>query len=169
MKKLLVAVLLGGLLLTGCGLDAAGESETAALSEENAQDEADASGQDAVGAAEADGQDAVGGASDAEADAPEEAVSSVFAELPDKFVYSSGAGAWATELYLNDDGTFTGQYYDSDMGYTGADYPNGTVYISNFTGKFTEPQVVNEYTYSMAVEYIELEMEAGQEIGRAHV
>ena len=51
-----MAVLLGGIFLTGCGLDPAGESETAALSEENAQDEAGASGQDAVGAAEADGQ-----------------------------------------------------------------------------------------------------------------
>ena len=156
MKKLLVTVLLGSLLLTGCGSDTAETSGAAELSEENVQAEADEDGQDAVGEAEAgaDGQDA---------DTQEEAVSSVFAELPDKFVHSSGAGGWATELYLNDDGTFTGQYHDSDLGYTGEGYPNGTVYITNFTGKFTEPQVVNEYTYSMEVEYIELEMEPGQE------
>ena len=179
MKKLLVAVLLGSLLLTGCGGNATGE--TATLSEENVKAEAGADGQDADGAAEegtdgqnvdgaaeegTDGQNVDGAAeegTDGQNAETEAAVSSVFAELPDKFIYSSGAGGWATELYLNDDGTFTGQYQDSDLGYTGEGYPNGTVYISNFTGKFTEPQVVNEYTYSMTVESIELEMEAGQE------
>lgn len=177
MKKLLVAVLLGGLLLTGCGSDVAEERETATLSEENVKEEEGTDGQDADGAADVgtDGQDADGaadagadgqdadGAADAEVDAQETDVSGVFSELPDKYIYSSGAGGWATELYLNDDGTFTGQYQDSDLGYTGEGYPNGTVYISNFSGKFTEPQVVNEYTYSMTVESIELEMEAGQE------
>ena len=156
MKKLLVAVLLGGLLLTGCGSNVAKEGETATLSEENVKTEAGADGQNADGAAEA-------GADGQNAETEAAAVSSVFSELPDEFIYSSGAGGWATKLYLNDDGTFTGQYQDSDLGYTGEGYPNGTVYISNFTGKFTEPQVVNEYTYSMTVESIELEMEAGQE------
>lgn len=167
MKKILVAVLLGGLLLTGCGSDVSEERGRIAWSEENAQ--AEEEGWDAVieEEARADGQELEvqeeTEGDGQEAEVQEEAVSSVFAELPDYFVYSSGAGGWATELYLNDDGTFTGQYHDSDLGYTGEGYPNGTVYISNYTGKFTEPQMVNEYTYSMTVEYIELEREAGQE------
>lgn len=168
MKKSFVALFIGSLLLTGCGSETSQESGVAVLSEENAQVE---TGVDIADAAEENVTDGDGENSDeentsvdaSEADEQEETVSGVFAELPDKFVYSGGAGGWATELYLNDDGTFTAQYHDSDLGYTGADYPNGTVYISNYTGKFTEPQVVNEYTYSMAVEYIELEMEAGQE------
>lgn len=152
MKKLLAAVLLtGGLLLTGC---ASGEAET---NDGEADIDYEAAKSSVISVIE-DGE-----TDELEITQQEETASSVFSELPDKFIYSSGAGAWATELYLNDDGTFIGEYHDSDMGYTGADYPNGTVYISNYTGKFTEPQPVNEYTYSMTVEYIELEMEAGQE------
>lgn len=152
MKKLIAAVLMtGGLLLTGCGSDAAetndGESDI----------DYEAAKSSVISVVE-DGE-----TDEQETAQQEETVTSIFAELPDKFIYSSGAGAWATELYLNDDGTFIGKYHDSDLGYTGEDYPNGTVYISNYTGKFTEPQPVNEYTYSMTVEYIELEMEAGQE------
>lgn len=165
MKKVLVAVLLGGLLLTGCGSNTSEEDRTADLSEEDAvadREDAVIEEEDGGDGQELEVQEEDGGDGQ-EAEVQEEAVSSVFAELPDYFVYSSGAGGWATELYLNDDGTFTGQYHDTDLGYTGADYPNGTVYISNYTGKFTEPQMVNEYTYSMTVEYIELEREAGQE------
>lgn len=45
------------------------------------------------------------------------------------FVFSSGAGAWATSMTLEQDGTFSGAYYDADMGVYDEDYPNGTVYI----------------------------------------
>lgn len=181
MKKVLVAVFLGGLVLTGCGSNEAEESSAAILSEKKVRVEAGTDEQNAEvqaeaqeGSAEQDTETLAGaGEQDAESQAgteeqeteiPEETeVVSVFAKLPDEFVYSGGAGGWATELYLNDDGTFNAQYHDSDLGYTGTDYPNGTVYISNYSGKFTEPQMVNEYTYSMTVESIELEMEAGQE------
>lgn len=152
MKKILVAVFLtGGLLLTGCG---SATAETNGGASDIDYEAAKSSDVVLVEDSEAVEQETV---------QQEETALSVFAELPDKFIYSSGAGGWATELYLNDDGTFTGKYHDSDLGYTGADYPNGTVYISNYTGKFSEPRLVNEYTYSVTVEYIELEMEAGQE------
>ena len=175
MKKVLVAVILGGLVLTGCGSNKAEESSAAVLSEESTQAEKD--GKDTEAQESSDGQDtetlagadekdveSQAGTDEQETEIQEETkADSVFTKLPDQFVYSSGAGGWATELYLNDDGTFNAQYHDSDLGYTGADYPNGTVYISNYSGKFTEPQAINEYTYSMTVEYIEQEMEAGQE------
>ena len=35
------------------------------------------------------------------------------------FVFSSGAGAWFTQLDMHADGSFEGQYHDSDMGLTG--------------------------------------------------
>lgn len=79
-----------------------------------------------------------------------------FSTLPNQFSFLSGAGGWSTALYLNGggiyDGSFTGQYYDSDMGSVGEDYPNGTVYYCNFTGKFTEPERLDEFVYSVKLE-----------------
>lgn len=40
---------------------------------------------------------------------------------------------------------------------------NGIIYISDFSGKFTEPQIVNEHIYSTSVEYLELNQESGVE------
>ena len=85
----------------------------------------------------------------------------VFEMLPSEFTFSSGAGGWATDLFLNDDGTFTGQYHDSDLGDLGAEYPNGTVYIRDFSGKFTMPVKVDEYIYSMNLEALNVEGTTG--------
>ena len=79
------------------------------------------------------------------------------------FVFSSGAGAWGTELHLDADGSFSGSYHDSDMGAIGEDYPNGTVYESQFSGTFTEIKQIDETTYSMRLESIETEQIAGEE------
>ena len=68
---------------------------------------------------------------------------------PLEFYFSSGAGGWGTSLTLQADGSFTGSFHDSEMGDASADYPNGTVYICNFEGKFSTPVQVDEYTYSM--------------------
>ena len=86
----------------------------------------------------------------------------VFSQLPDSFYFSSGAGAWGTDLYLEDDGTFYGTYHDSDAGSTGDGYPNGTVYISEFSGKFAPPTALDEYRYSTTVESLNVER-AGEE------
>jgi len=83
----------------------------------------------------------------------------VFSQLPDSFYFSSGAGAWGTDLYLEDDGTFHGTYHDSDAGSTGEGYPNGTVYISVYSGKFAPPTAVNEFSYSTTIEYLNIERE----------
>lgn len=80
-----------------------------------------------------------------------------------QFEFSSGVGAWQTTLTINEDGTFQGYFSDSDMGDTGEGYPNGIVYSSTFEGKFTTPVRMNDYTYSMTIEYINLEEEAGSE------
>lgn len=78
-----------------------------------------------------------------------------------EFYFASGAGAWCTELHIHADGTFEGLHHDSDMD-TGADYPDGTVYYCNFSGKFTQPEKVNDYTYSMRIENLECEQEEGK-------
>ena len=46
--------------------------------------------------------------------APEE----LFAQLPEEFLFASGAGAWSTVLSIGPDGSFTGEYHDADMGGT---------------------------------------------------
>ena len=88
----------------------------------------------------------------------------LFDELKgNRFVFASGAGAWGTELTIDDDGSFKGQYHDSDMGSTGDGYPNGTRYYSEFNGQFSEPEKVNEYTYKMTISTIEYANEVGTE------
>lgn len=71
--------------------------------------------------------------------------------------FASGAGGWSTELTLNPDGSFNGNYHDSEMGDNGDDYPNGTVYIATFTGHFGDIQKVNDYTYSMKLSDMNVE------------
>lgn len=80
-----------------------------------------------------------------------------------EFSFASGAGAWCTTLTINPDGTFEGLYNDSDMGDTGEGYPGGIRHICSFTGAFTEPVLVNEYTYSFKIASIEYEEEPGTE------
>src|SRR5699024_11025228 len=81
--------------------------------------------------------------------------------LPSEFSFSSGAGGWDTEITLNDDGTFNGQYHDSDMGDSGTEYSNGTVYICDFSGKFTMTKKINEYIYSMNLESLDIKETSG--------
>ena len=59
-----------------------------------------------------------------------------FSSEPKNFLFCSGAGGWSTGLKLNADGTFSGEYHDSNMGETGDGYPNGTMYECTFSGKF---------------------------------
>ena len=87
----------------------------------------------------------------------------IFENMPSNFEFASGAGAWSTELTLNGDGSFTGYYHDSDMGDSNDAYPDGTVYICNFTGKFTVPVQINDYTYSMKLESLQTEGNSGEE------
>lgn len=72
-----------------------------------------------------------------------------------KLYFSSGAGGWGTELTLYADGSFSGEYHDSDMGAVGDDYPNGTLYRSSFSGSFTDIQMINDTTYQMTLGSLE--------------
>lgn len=82
-----------------------------------------------------------------------------------QFVFSSGAGGWATVMTIAADGSFAGEFHDSEMGLTGDDYPNGTLYQCKFTGKFSQAIKINDYTYSMQIEdLVYEEMEGTNEI-----
>ena len=63
--------------------------------------------------------------------------------LPMDFVFASGAGAWSTDLTLNQDGSFTGVYHDADT---------TTVYICTFSGQFGDIRQVDDHTWSMTLE-----------------
>lgn len=78
-----------------------------------------------------------------------------------QFWFSSGVGAWGTTLFIHGDGSFEGSYHDSDMGDTGDGYPNGTVYLSDFSGQFGELEKQNAYTYAAEVETLEQEKKSG--------
>lgn len=85
-------------------------------------------------------------------------------EFPATFTFSSGAGAWATNLTLNANGTFQGDYHDSEMGLTDEGYPNGTVYICTFHGQFTDAQPIDEYSYRLTLSSLTADGRPEQEI-----
>jgi len=88
-----------------------------------------------------------------------------FADVADlEFYFSSGAGGWRTVLHIHDDGSFDGVYSDSDMGSNGNEYPNGTVYYSEFFGNFTEPEPVDAYTWRFQIDQLEYAHEFGEVI-----
>ena len=88
----------------------------------------------------------------------------LFTELAKwNFVFSSGAGAWSTELWINEDGSFSGEYHDSEAGSTGEGYPLGTVYLCQFSGSFSTPEKIDEYTYKTTIASISCEQENGKE------
>lgn len=73
-----------------------------------------------------------------------------FADISDlEFWFGSGAGAWRTVLYVHEDGSFDGEYLDSDMG-------SREYYLCDFKGKFTTPEQVNDYTWAVKIQSLEL-------------
>lgn len=87
-----------------------------------------------------------------------------FEELSAKqFYFSSGAGAWGEEFVIERDGYFTGKFHDSNMGETGEEYPDGTVYGCAYSGHFTDITKVSEYVYEMKLKDITYKEEPGTE------
>lgn len=80
------------------------------------------------------------------------------------FEFASGAGAWGTELYINSDGSFWGEYHDSDMGDIGEGYPNGTLYLCRFTGSFTVAEATEDGALRLTLEKLHCLRSEGEEI-----
>lgn len=86
---------------------------------------------------------------------------SVFAELEGiDFYFSSGVGGWFTFMQISSDGSFTGQFHDSEMGDMGDDYPNGSVYGCAFHGKLSVIEQLTDTMWSLSID--ELELDEGQ-------
>jgi uncharacterized protein YecT (DUF1311 family) len=89
---------------------------------------------------------------DTEKETEKEVQNLAFEDLEDyQFYFASGAGGWRTFLNIDADGKFDGAYSDSEMGAVGEDYPNGTYYLCEFIGKFSNLTQVNDYTYSVKI------------------
>lgn len=81
--------------------------------------------------------------------------------VPDFFNYSSGAGAWGTDLTLYDDGSFEGVYHDWNAGEDMELYAGGTEYLCVFTGRFKNFRRVDRYTWAMDLDRLSYESEVG--------
>lgn len=79
------------------------------------------------------------------------------------FVFSSGAGGWGTVISVNRDGSFNGNFHDTEMGDTGEGYSQGTVYQCTFYGQFENVQQLDEYSYKMTLAGIVMEQIPGEE------
>ena len=80
-----------------------------------------------------------------------------------RFEFCSGAGGWAENFTIEADGSFTGEFHDSDMGSTGEGYNGGTRYYSAYSGRFTNLTRIDDYTYQMTLADISYENTVGTE------
>ncbi len=77
----------------------------------------------------------------------------VFEELAGvEWSFSSGVGAWSTDMRILPDGSFSGEFHDSEMGETGEGYPGGTVYRCDFTGRMSPAEGTGENTRKIRVD-----------------
>lgn len=77
------------------------------------------------------------------------------------FGFSSGAGGWGTSLSIGPNGTFSGNYHDSDMGLTGPGYPGGTISASTVSGNFTKLHQISSTLYVVYLENLQYEKPVG--------
>lgn len=78
---------------------------------------------------------------------------SIFSEIAGTYYFASGVGGWGTELTIKNDGSFEGNYYDSD--YENGDNYTTVLYNSSFSGKFVNPEKTGKTTYSLEIEDLE--------------
>lgn len=160
-KVILTAVILFLALLAGCGKEddsqsqypADGKESEQQWSEEDSKEEQH-SGEEQVSEGQSSEQQ-----SESQQSIGAEGEFS-FENVSDRvFYFSSGVGAWATELSIDSDGTFKGNFHDADMGDVGEAYPNGVLYYCDFTGAFKDLEKVDEFTYKMKLASLEFEQE----------
>gem|GEM_PF-1618496 len=87
-----------------------------------------------------------------------ESAQSVFADLAGlEWSFCSGAGAWSTNMRLSADGSFSGEYHDSEMGDTGEAYPYGTIYGCSFSGKMSFAGQTEDGRSLLRIDWLELD------------
>ena len=69
-----------------------------------------------------------------------------------EWYFSSGVGAWATEMRILADGSFSGEFHDSEMGENADAYPEGTIYLCSFTGTMSLVAQTGENTWKVRID-----------------
>ena len=77
--------------------------------------------------------------------------------------FCSGAGGWSTDLKIAADGSFTGEFHDSEMGDSAEAYPDGTVYYCAFTGRLSLLGQVDDNTWKVRADEVTQEEPEGKE------
>lgn len=80
-----------------------------------------------------------------------------------EFEYSDNTGVWSTVLTIQFDGSFIGKTNDSKIGDIGDDHSLGSIGYNEFTGKFTNLEKVDEYTYKATLESLNYAKEVNSE------
>lgn len=71
--------------------------------------------------------------------------------MPCRWYFCSGAGAWSTDLTIMEDGSFEGYYHDWDGGEVTEEYPQGTLQECEFSGQLSVPERISPYEYRCVV------------------
>ena len=66
------------------------------------------------------------------------------------------------KVYIRADGSFCGVYHDH-IEWPKGPYSGGMLYISEYSGQFTQPERINDYTYSVKIEELNYKDEPGKE------
>ena len=172
-KKILAAILVGIMILTVCGC---GKSEDIVSDDKEAETKLDENIPGENMSEESAPEENRSGASTPEANmsegenegtteaSGEDENAFSFNDLQDiEFYFTSGAGGWMTTLTIEPDGSFSGEFFDGELGLTDVDYPKGTMCECYFYGQFTQPVKVNKYTYSMQISELNYTEEVGKE------
>ena len=80
-----------------------------------------------------------------------------------RFCFESGAGVRETTLTIDEQGHFSGEYYDNDAGDVGEGYEGGTIRKCDFTGRFTDVVRMANGAYVVTVKDLTYEKEPGEE------
>ena len=66
---------------------------------------------------------------------------------PLELLFCSGAGAWGTNITLNPDGSFVGDYHDADL---------NTIYVCQFHGRFGNVKKLSDASWLLILDELEL-------------
>lgn len=142
MRKIMILILISSFVMTGCGNKKENQQSMPKTTGKNTETPVETMLETAEDMDE------------------EESIS--FQDIPNQFLFASGAGAWATYMTIEDDGSFVGEYRDSNVGSVGKKHPHGTVHYCDFYGTLSEPEKVNEYTYSVKIKSLKTRVKPGK-------
>lgn len=163
LASLLAAILLASALAAGCGVSVAEQSMVEIASSPKAAAEESPAAVPSKPSPTPAEETATLAASPAPTPVYTDQADLTFADLEGiTFTFSSGAGAWQTEMTIFPDGSFEGHHHDADMGDAGEGYPAGTRYYCFFSGQFSALKKVGPYEYAMTCESLEQKREPGE-------